>query len=187
MRARRPWFESNAEEAGRGTDNTARPRLKGVLMAAPSPPDNPDRAPKARLVDTDTPADLRPAGRWRRSFGYWIDYLAFSLMIFALGMLIALVGSVEALESIDGIWTELAFSIAAFFGYYVVSERLTGRTIGKLVTGTRVVNDGGARPNFKQVLGRSACRIIPLEALAIFGDEKLCLHDSLARTRVVRV
>ena len=47
--------------------------------------------------------------------------------------------------------------------------------------------DGGA-PSSGQILGRSAARLIPFEALVIFFNaDRLTLHDIVSGTRVVRV
>ena len=68
-------------------------------------------------------------------------------------------------------------------------EGLFGFTIGKLVTGTRVVDEQGGRPTWRQVLIRTAMRFVPFEPLSAFGEkgsEPRPWHDTVAKTRVVR-
>jgi uncharacterized RDD family membrane protein YckC len=70
--------------------------------------------------------------------------------------------------------------------YYLAMESIWGRTLGKFVTGTRVISMNGRHPSFLQVLGRTLVRLIPGEPLSI-----LCLkpghgwHDYIPKTRVV--
>lgn len=70
--------------------------------------------------------------------------------------------------------------------YYVFFESLTGRTPGKLLTGTRVVDEQGQKPSFGQILGRSLARMLPFEPLSFFGAENRGWHDSLSKTYVVK-
>ena len=75
--------------------------------------------------------------------------------------------------------------LLAIVAYFVICETAFQRTIGKLVTGTIVVNEFGGRPCFKQIVGRSFARFIPFEPLSFFGKEPVGWHDSLSGTRVV--
>ena len=70
--------------------------------------------------------------------------------------------------------------------YYLVSEATTARTLGKLVTGTKVVNEHGGKPTFGQYLGRTFARFIPFEAFSFFGTPTRGWHDSLPRTYVIK-
>ena len=72
--------------------------------------------------------------------------------------------------------------------YFAVLEATTGRTIGKFITGTRVVSEKGGKPSFKQILGRTFCRLIPFEALSFLGNKGFPIgwHDSIPGTRVVK-
>ena len=70
-------------------------------------------------------------------------------------------------------------------GYYVVMEAVFQRTVGKLLTGTVVVNESGGRPSFGQIVGRSFARWIPFEAFSFLSKNPVGWHDSLAKTRVI--
>ena len=72
--------------------------------------------------------------------------------------------------------------------YYVVLEGLTGMTLGKMVMGTKVVNESGASPSFGQILGRSFCRLIPFEVFSFLGNKGFPIgwHDSIPKTRVIK-
>lgn len=71
--------------------------------------------------------------------------------------------------------------------YYTLFEFATGRTIGKYLTSTKVVNEEGGDVSFLQALGRSLCRHIPLEALSFLGASGIGWHDRIPRTRVIMV
>ena len=78
----------------------------------------------------------------------------------------------------------IVFDAAVFCLYYVSFEFLTGRTLGKFLTGTRVVSDTGGPPTLGQVAMRSVLRLIPMEAFTFFARGP-GLHDRGSRTRVV--
>lgn len=62
-------------------------------------------------------------------------------------------------------------------------EGLYGASIGKLATGTRVVNAQGGRPALRQIVARW----IPFEPFSVlFSNDRRGWHDSLAKTWVVR-
>lgn len=69
--------------------------------------------------------------------------------------------------------------------YYFIMEALTGRTIGKMATGTIVVNEFGERPTAQQIEVRSLCRMIPFNAFSFFGTPSRGWHDSIPNTYVV--
>ncbi len=75
------------------------------------------------------------------------------------------------------------------FVYYLLFESISrGRTLGTLITGTRVVDAMDKRPDFSACLLRSVVRTIPLEGLALLlnnADQKKALHDRLSNTRVI--
>lgn len=50
-----------------------------------------------------------------------------------------------------------------------------------------VVREDGGKPSLGQVLGRTACRLIPFEAFSFLGSSGVGMHDSIPDTRVVRV
>ncbi|MGF1511408.1 MAG: RDD family protein [Myxococcota bacterium] len=74
----------------------------------------------------------------------------------------------------------------AIYGAYCFSmESLWSRTLGKFVTGTRVVGLRG-QPSWPRLLIRTLLRFFPLEALSFYGPYPLGLHDKWSGTRVVK-
>jgi len=71
---------------------------------------------------------------------------------------------------------------------YFLQEYSTQRTLGKYITGTKVVLATGLKPGAEFILVRTLCRLIPLEALS-FGEIEVELgyHDSISKTYVIDV
>jgi uncharacterized RDD family membrane protein YckC len=105
---------------------------------------------------------------------------------FMLGLVSFAVGYSGWIENMSPL-TDVILSTFLFLLYYFAQEALFGRTIGKLITGTVVINASGGRPSTGQVLGRTLARVIPFEALSALGTPPTPWHDSLSKTRVVRV
>ena len=71
--------------------------------------------------------------------------------------------------------------------YYAVMEKIYGKTLGKMLSKTRVVDVSGKPISWGQALGRTFARLIPFEPFSIlFSDKSIGWHDSLSNTRVVR-
>lgn len=67
--------------------------------------------------------------------------------------------------------------------YYVITEYFLARSIGKILTKTKVVNKNGSRASLITVIIRSICRLIPLNPFSfLFGWD---WHDKLSKTKVV--
>jgi hypothetical protein len=73
------------------------------------------------------------------------------------------------------------------FMYYAICEAATGRTLGKLITGTRVVTIRGERPPIKAIALRTLSRFVPFEAFSFLNGNTTGWHDRWSGTRVVRV
>jgi uncharacterized RDD family membrane protein YckC len=82
--------------------------------------------------------------------------------------------------------TEYLFFTGIRFGYYLVCEASTGRTVGKIFTGTRVVADSGGPPTFVQIVKRTLTRMVPFDAFSFLASRP-GWHDRWSRTRVIRI
>lgn len=69
--------------------------------------------------------------------------------------------------------------------FYTILESLTQRTIGKLVTQTKVVLENGEKPTADVILLRSLARVIPFEPFSFLGNSPRGWHDTLTKTCVV--
>lgn len=111
---------------------------------------------------------------------------------FVLGLALVLSGGDAALDWLEqpSKARDYGMGIVVVFLYYVPMEAVFGFTVGKLVTGTRVVDESGLPPSWRQVIGRTLCRFIPFEAFSVLfsTDGKVRgWHDRLAGTYVVSI
>ncbi|MEO6719026.1 MAG: RDD family protein [Ferruginibacter sp.] len=86
-------------------------------------------------------------------------------------------------------WSIILLSLAiGYFNYliyYTLCEKLLrGRTIGKLITGTRAVRADGSELTLKDAILRSVCRIVPFEQFSAFGGHPW--HDRWTNTIVIK-
>lgn len=138
---------------------------------------DPYAAPASSVVHE---VELEPAGRGLRFLNYLIDSLALgSTFGFVLGVLGAILRDPIAF---------MFLNIGATFVYYTIMEGAFGVTLGKLATGTRVVDENGDPPGPGQAMIRSLCRFIPFEPFSLLfsGERRTGWHDSLAGTLVVK-
>lgn len=162
------------------------------------PQDNPYGAPSAP-IEAELPSErlaIEDAGRWRRLFGFLIDYVASTLLsaVIAVPYVAYLYwqggdAAMDALENQRNLVRDYVIGVFATLLYYITLEGWFGWTIGKLVTGTRVVNEKGGRPGWKQVMGRTLGRFIPFEPFSLLfanDADKRGWHDTLSKTHVVR-
>jgi uncharacterized RDD family membrane protein YckC len=95
----------------------------------------------------------------RRWLGAWIDFV---VLLSFLVVPDYVLGN-ETYRATLAIWLTL---LAA---YFPVAEMLFGKTVGKLVTRTRVVNEAGRRPSFLQAIVRTLFRVIEVNPLLVGG------------------
>jgi len=134
----------------------------------------------------------KQASLGKRFANYLIDQLVMVLLFVIIGIVAGVFiafSDPDALEMFDEInrVTEWVASIIMGLLYYVGLEATTGRTIGKYITKTKVINENGDTPKFGTVFIRTLCRFIPFEQFSYFGDDQRGWHDSLSKTRVVEI
>ena len=125
---------------------------------------------------------LTPAEKGARFGNYIIDIVLF-IVLFLLHVLL-----IEAVFNTFPDPDSLLFSIyylVLLFAYYFVFEYFFGKTPGKFLTKTKVVDKNGEWPGGKKILIRSLCRLIPFDNFSfLFGP--FGWHDSISGTMVVR-
>jgi len=146
---------------------------------------NPYAAPKAqdRPEDLVATENLVDASHGRRLLNLIIDYVARGLLGWALGFGVVAAGA--PIHRYVLLYT-VGFTLLTYLTYYVVCEYFFGATVGKLITGTRVVTTEGGKPRLTQILGRSLARFVPFEPFSFFSTPAIGWHDSWSGTRVVR-
>jgi uncharacterized RDD family membrane protein YckC len=127
----------------------------------------------------------------RRRFANCIlDFFFGYFSLFVSGLVVVIVGNVFNLD-VFSIWQNIVFNYmySVLFVFiminYLVLEYFFGRSLGKLVTGTVVVNKNGLKPSFGAILIRTLCRLIPFDPLSFLGKSGRIWHDVLSATYVV--
>ena len=73
-----------------------------------------------------------------------------------------------------------------FGGYHILMEYFLGKTVGKFVFKTRVVNRYGNRISLKEAVIRFVSRFIPFEFASLaLGIDARAWHDVLSKTYVI--
>lgn len=121
-----------------------------------------------------------------RFANYLIDYVAIFVITMPVFLVLAVMGLYD-LES-EVLLLDQLISYVVYLIYYILIEGLTrGRSLGKLITGTKVITLEGEKPSFGVSVKRSLCRLIPFEAFSFLGQPDKGWHDSITKTRVVKI
>jgi uncharacterized RDD family membrane protein YckC len=128
----------------------------------------------------------------KRITNYAIDSLILSILTFIVAIIFGItIGlffpeSISILNEDNELPNVLIFLIVAIT-YFSFFESMTGRTVGKYITKTKVVDENGNLPKLKTILLRSVCRFIPFEQLSFLGEDNSGWHDKLSVTKVVEI
>jgi len=146
-------------------------------------------------ADQPEPFDeLTIAHTWQRFVTMLVDttciYIISIFVFFVIGIIIVVAGGDEAdvNEVADSsMLANLGLGVLLNFLYYVPQEAIWGRTIGKLVVRTKIVNEDGSRLTAARAFGRTAARLIPFEAFSFLGGggQPVGIHDGISHSRVV--
>jgi uncharacterized RDD family membrane protein YckC len=109
-----------------------------------------------------------------------------SLTIYAAFFVYAVLFTVFKISNYILFWKGMPFSILLHIIYYVIMESYYQQSLGKMITGTKVVSVNGQTPSFSQVIIRTLCRLIPFEAFSFLGESPVGWHDQFSNTRVVK-
>ena len=130
----------------------------------------------------------------QRFVNFLIDTIVYYAVSFVLGYVLALIlrifGAEDFLrwlmEGSDGVKLfNLFFGLCVFTLTYTVIEGLSkGKTLGKLVTGTRVVNEDESPISWKQAFRRSLFRLVPFEGFSALNG--FPWHDRWSHTKVIK-
>lgn len=138
---------------------------------------------ETNLLDEFQPEQQR-ANKTLRFVNFLVDTIVFYVIALFIGVIIA-VSSPELVNDSGFTLVSYAISISVFLLYFSVSEAFAnGRTLGKLITGTRAVKEDGTPLNFGDAFKRALSRIVPFEAFSGFAERPW--HDSWTDTTVVK-
>ena len=141
------------------------------------------------------------ASRKIRLLAYIIDFLIITPIVVAYQWLF---GNLE--QALNGVQPSMQDNIIGFFLFFLLFVvfnsfllHTRGQTVGKLLTKTRIQYIDGSDPNFfKFLIFRYLPQwivaylpiiggLIVIDYLFIFGKHRKCIHDYLAKTKVVKI
>jgi uncharacterized RDD family membrane protein YckC len=131
------------------------------------------------------------ASKSKRFVNFIFDYIGQLIIGAAIGVIMAILseitGDYEYVAWIDTMGTlgEYAMGIAILIFYYLIFETITGRTLGKYITNTKILTEDGQKPEADKILYRTLSRMIPFEAFSFLGVEGRGWHDTISKTVVV--
>ncbi|HKP78081.1 MAG TPA: RDD family protein [Phenylobacterium sp.] len=102
---------------------------------------------------------------FRRWLGCWIDFIAAAGLAVLSIIPIAVLGPVTDSKAILAV----LFALVAIVAYFTVTEGLSGRSLGKLITGTIVVNAAGDPPGLGRALVRTLFRLVEANPFLLGG------------------
>jgi uncharacterized RDD family membrane protein YckC len=127
--------------------------------------------------------DDKAVSSWLRFANYIIDGIVLYGVEFVLGFILAIL-NVRFVFNMNR-FQEIIFTLVVHVIYYIILESTFQVTLGKLITGTVVIDINGNKPNLTTIVKRSFTRIVPFDALSFLGNDAIGWHDTWSETRVV--
>ncbi len=123
-----------------------------------------------------------------RFVNYVIDLLSFYAIIIGFIFLIALSAYgtkvFQVLERMSDLSDFVLLHVLYGFYMLIVEGVFKGKTLGKLITGTRVIHQRNSSFSWRDALRRGVMRMIPLEYVT--GCVGSPFHDQWTETRVIK-
>jgi uncharacterized RDD family membrane protein YckC len=139
----------------------------------------------------DNEYQLVQASGGKRFANYIIDVIVFYALLIGSGIIIALLNP-AALDSIsedDSLGANLLDRLVGLILYglymFIIEALFKGKSLGKLITGTRAVNEDGSNISVKSAFLRGLCRAVPFEAFSALGTPSYPWHDKWTKTYVI--
>ena len=126
----------------------------------------------------------------KRLLNYVIDLVLFYLIFFAVGILLAII-SPSAIDNLTDDSTAFSlidrlFTLILYALYMSVVEAVfKGKSLGKLITGTRAVNFDGSRISAGKAFERGFSRAVPFCVFSAFGNPCNPWQDRWTNTMVI--
>lgn len=126
--------------------------------------------------------NMKMVGVGTRTLNFLIDSLIVGLLAYAAYK----VNTWYAFYYRTPFFTYGYFFFAMILVYYTIAEGITGRTVGKMLSYSKVVKPNGTKPGFGLAFIRSLIRLTVIDLFFIPFYERP-LHDVLTKTYVVEV
>lgn len=162
--------------------------------------DNPYAPPTAIVEDiVAVDAELIPAGRGTRFGAALLDNVVLSAMVYLPFLAGSALSSGAGMEVAAGVGVLLGFIGFAIWSFFTIKYvRANGQSFGKRALNIKVVRTNGAPVSLARIVFlrnalNSAISAIPVigvayglgDAMAIFREDRRCIHDRLADTIVI--
>ena len=138
---------------------------------------------QTNLLNEFNEPSFEPATTGQRLANYLIDIIVFYLLVFIVSIALGAIMGVNQSGSYLAIYYLISFGL--FFGYYTYLEGSKGKTIGKMVTKTKVLTVSGEPITYSKAFMRTLCRIVPFEFISAFMGTSMW-HDKWVDTIVVK-
>ncbi|MBO9153976.1 RDD family protein [Chitinophaga sp. GCM10012297] len=133
--------------------------------------------------------NLVQASHGKRFANNIIDVIVFYIISFLIGILLAIVfpdfvfftENATGGQLLDALFSMLLYALV--FGSF--EALLKGKTPGKLITGTRAVNQDGTYISASTAFKRGFARVVPFEAFSALGTPCFPWHDKWTDTYVI--
>jgi len=126
-----------------------------------------------------------------RLANYLIDLILFYVVYFGVNVLIGLFAVANGKQittpedTLDKLLNYVFLYLIYMIYYCFVEGASNGRSLGKLITRTKVVKKDNAPITWEDAFTRSLCRIIPFEPFSGFLGTPW--HDEISKTKVVKL
>lgn len=133
----------------------------------------------------ETLREMVIASTGQRLGNMFLDIIFYFIFALVFGLILGLIGLSGIIEEMN----DHLLGAIIFLIYFVPQEALSGRTLGKLITGTKAVNEDGSNLTFGKAVGRTLCRFIPFEAFSFLGGQgrPKGWHDRIPKTKVISI
>lgn len=172
------------------------------MQQPPQIPENPYAAPQATVTDYAESGQLELAGRGMRLVGVIVDGLIMMILVVPL-MLVSGYWAMAMSGQQPGFAWQVGMGLAGFISFLLINGYFlnqSGQTVAKKLLGMRIVDLNGNKPEFFRLVGLrygvgQVIQLIPVlnviyglaDCLFIFRQDRRCVHDLIAGTRVVVV
>jgi len=134
----------------------------------------------------DLEVNIHEAGSGRRLANWFIDGIFFYLVLVVLVMMVDITPFMYLGAGIfNSIVNRLVGSLMYGLFMGLVEAIFKGKTLGKLITQTRAVNEDGSPITPKTAMLRGLCRAVPFEIFSALGSPPYPWHDRWTHTYVI--
>jgi uncharacterized RDD family membrane protein YckC len=137
---------------------------------------------------------IEPTSKIKRFLNWLLDTIFMAIISFILGIFLGIILGIIAFLSGLPTHTLVAHAVPLvyittfilYFLYYTILEAFFGKTFGKFITRTKVIQKDGSKPKFISVIWRTLGRWIPFDWASFFiGARPVGWHDGVSKTMVI--